>query len=151
MTKPAPDKTINFRFHEDEYFDKVIDYIAGTYGQHYGHEVDGKNVQVVDLWEGMGSLLTTSRDTAIKYLVRYGRKGGYNDKDLLKAIHYTLLMMYAARNEDRKEDPQAEPAKQEDTPTKLVWDYDSSRLPPGTVFPDNQPVRQSLFAPGYSG
>lgn len=147
MTKSNPDKTTNFRFHEDEYFDKVIDYIAGTYSQHYGHEVDGKNVQVVDLWEGMGSLLTTSRDTAIKYLVRYGRKGGYNDKDLLKAIHYTLLMMYAARNEQLidEEPPQATKIT---APELSPWTY---RIPPGTVFPDNQPERESLFAPGYSG
>lgn len=92
-----------FRFNEDENLKKVIDYIEGTYGAHYGHEVDGKNVQVVDLWEGMGSLLSTSRDLAIKYLVRFGKKEGFNERDLLKACHYIMLMMYAARNEQKKE------------------------------------------------
>jgi hypothetical protein len=105
-TISVPD--VNFRFHEDEYFERVLKYIGGTYAQHYGHEVDGKNVQVVDLWEGMGSLLTTSRDTAMKYLVRYGRKNGYNEKDCLKAIHYILLMMYAARNMKQEGHPESE-------------------------------------------
>lgn len=95
----ANDTDTNFRFKEDRYLEDVANYIAGTYGQHYAHEIDGKNIQVVDLWEGMGSLLTTSRDTAIKYLTRFGRKGGHNEKDLHKAIHYVLLMLYAARNE----------------------------------------------------
>jgi hypothetical protein len=30
---------------------------------------------------------------AIKYLCRYGKKDGYNRKDLLKAIHYIVLLM----------------------------------------------------------
>jgi hypothetical protein len=31
---------------------------------------------------------------AIKYLARYGKKGGKNRKDLLKALHYAILLMY---------------------------------------------------------
>jgi hypothetical protein len=88
-----------FRFDEDVNFQKVIDYVSGTYGEHYAHEVNGKNIQVIDMWEGLGSLMTTSRDTSLKYISRFGRKNGYNEKDLLKAIHYILLMMYAAREE----------------------------------------------------
>ena len=30
---------------------------------------------------------------AIKYLCRYGKKDGKNRKDLLKAIHYIVLLM----------------------------------------------------------
>jgi hypothetical protein len=30
---------------------------------------------------------------AIKYLARYGKKNGKNRKDLLKAIHYIVLLM----------------------------------------------------------
>ena len=30
---------------------------------------------------------------AIKYLSRYGRKSGYNRKDLLKALHYVILLL----------------------------------------------------------
>ena len=38
---------------------------------------------------------------AIKYLCRYGKKDGKNRKDLLKAIHYIVLLM---SSEDKKED-----------------------------------------------
>jgi hypothetical protein len=88
-----------FRFNEDVNFKKILDYIEGTYGEHYGHEVNGRNIQVIDMWEGLGSLGTTSRDSALKYIARYGRKGGFNEKDLFKAVHYILLMMYSARSE----------------------------------------------------
>ena len=30
---------------------------------------------------------------AIKYLIRYGKKEGYNKKDLMKAIHYIIVLM----------------------------------------------------------
>jgi hypothetical protein len=89
---------VDFRFHEDEYLQKALDHIAKSYSKHYGHEVDGKNIQVVDLWEAMGSLMTTSRDTAMKYLVRFGKKKGHNPEDLYKAIHYVTLMLYASRH-----------------------------------------------------
>ena len=87
----------DFRFDEDAFLSEAFDYIQSTYGQHYAHEINGRNVQVIDLWEGMGSLQTTSRDTALKYLVRLGRKEGFNIKDAYKAIHYICLMVYAAR------------------------------------------------------
>ena len=86
-----------FKFDEDRFLDEVKEYIASTYGQHYVGE-DKEKTQVVDLWESLGSLDTTSRDTAIKYLARYGKKGGHNKKDLMKAIHYTILLWYATED-----------------------------------------------------
>jgi hypothetical protein len=35
---------------------------------------------------------------AIKYLCRYGKKDGKNRKDLLKAIHYIVLLMSSEDN-----------------------------------------------------
>lgn len=83
---------IKFKYDEDVYINEVMDYIKGTYGQHY---VGDGDVQTVDFWFSLGSLDTTARDTAIKYLARYGKKEGRNRKDLLKAIHYIVMMMYA--------------------------------------------------------
>lgn len=81
----------DYKYDEDKYMSDVIKYLAGTYGEHYV----AKDIQVIDIWESLDSLETTARDTAIKYLCRYGKKAGKNKKDLLKAIHYILLMMYA--------------------------------------------------------
>lgn len=80
-----------YKYNEDAILKEVKEYIDATYGEHYV----AKDIQVIDVWESLGSLDTTARDTAIKYLSRYGKKGGRNKKDLLKAIHYIILMMYA--------------------------------------------------------
>jgi len=80
-----------YNYGEPGYVQELVEYIDSTYGQHYVN----KGIQVVDVWQSMGSLNTTARDTAIKYLARYGKKNGRNRKDLLKAMHYIILMMYA--------------------------------------------------------
>lgn len=82
-----------YKYKEDESIAKIQEYINGTYGQHY---VGNGDIQTVDFWESLGSLETTARDTAIKYLARYGKKAGRNEIDCLKAIHYIILMMYSA-------------------------------------------------------
>lgn len=89
---------INYKYNEGDILQEVQAYIDSTYGQHY---VGNGEVQTVDFWESLGSLDTTARDTAIKYLARFGKKGGNNRKDLLKAIHYIILMMYATREDSQ--------------------------------------------------
>ena len=82
---------MTYRYNEEKYLRELTDYIDKTYGEHYV----AKDIQVIDIWQSMDSLDTTARDTAIKYLCRYGKKDGKNKKDLLKAMHYIILMMYA--------------------------------------------------------
>ena len=91
--------TPNFKYDEDKHLDDVMNYIKSTYGQHY---VGDGDIQTVDFWFSLGSLDTTARDTAIKYLARFGKKEGRNRKDLLKAIHYIVLMMYAVEAEEKR-------------------------------------------------
>ena len=79
------------RFNEEKFLQEVERYIEGTYNQHY---VGKKEIQTIDVWETLGSVDTTCRDTAIKYLMRYGKKGGHNRKDLLKAVHYIVLLAH---------------------------------------------------------
>ena len=85
---------------EDKQIAEIEKYIAGTYGLHYAVS---EEIQVVDIWETLGSLESTSRDTAIKYLMRYGKKDGKNKKDLLKAVHYIIYMMYVLDKEKENE------------------------------------------------
>jgi hypothetical protein len=91
-----------FRYNEDKMIQEISEYIKSTYGQHYVAEANG--AQVIDIWEANGSLETTARDTAIKYLARFGKKNGKNRKDLLKAIHYIILMMYV-NDKEKNNDP----------------------------------------------
>lgn len=82
-------------------FDRALDgmlddiklHIRGTLDPAYHYVQDG-GMQTIDKWHANGSLETTARDTAEKYLDRYGKKAGKNKKDLLKAIHYVLMMYY---------------------------------------------------------
>jgi len=85
------------RFNEGSFLKEVERYIEGTYNQHY---VGKKEVQTIDVWETLGSIDTTCRDTAIKYIMRYGKKGGNNKKDLLKAVHYIVLLAHFTSGEN---------------------------------------------------
>jgi len=90
-----------YRFKEDKIMKEVLNYIESTYNGHYvGVQAGEKKeeIQTIDIWQTLGTLDTTSRDTAIKYLMRYGRKEGFNKKDLLKAIHYIILLWYATQD-----------------------------------------------------
>ena len=62
---------IIMRFNEDKFLKEVEKYIEGTYTQHY---VGNKQIQTIDVWETLGNIDSTCRDTAIKYLMRYGKK-----------------------------------------------------------------------------
>jgi hypothetical protein len=75
----------------------VVTYIKSTYNQHYvGGDSDG--TQVLDLLHSIGIAETFCQANAIKYVTRFGRKNGKNKNDLLKAIHYVLLLMYFSEN-----------------------------------------------------
>jgi hypothetical protein len=87
---------INYKYDEGDILKEITDYVNSTYNQHY---VQGDDLQIIDVWKSLGSLDTTARDTAIKYLGRFGKKDGYNRKDLLKAIHYIILMMHDTKDE----------------------------------------------------
>ena len=94
------DHTIKYRFREDKILSEVLEYISKTYQQHY---VGKEEIQTIDVWDSLGSVDSTSRDTAIKYLMRYGKKEGHNKKDLLKAIHYIVLLYHFTQPEEKKE------------------------------------------------
>ena len=87
------------RFNEDKTIEKLKEYIEGTYNQHY---VGNGGIQTFDVWETLGISQEMCQGTAIKYLMRLGRKEGYNEKDLLKAMHYIVLLMhYIDEDKDR--------------------------------------------------
>lgn len=119
----------NYKYNEDSLIQEVREYIDSTYGQHY---VADKEVQVVDLWKALGTLETTARDTAVKYLCRYGKKDGKNKKDLLKAIHYIILMMHAAEDDKDNDivinldDLQLDPSMFNDSEFELNIDINDS-------------------------
>lgn len=78
------------------------DYLRGTYGAHYASE--GSKIQTLDFIESIGDAEAFCRSNAIKYLSRFGKKDGKNPKDLLKVMHYAILLYhFSGMHDDNKE------------------------------------------------
>ena len=88
---PGIQKDCNRKYKEDESIKALQDYISTTYGGHYTS--DNNNVQTLDLIESVGDAESFCRSNAIKYLSRYDKKGQAK-RDILKALHYSLLLYH---------------------------------------------------------
>ena len=91
FTTPGIQKDCNRKYKEDESIKALQDYISTTYGGHYTSKQN--NVQTLDLIESVGDAESFCRSNAIKYLSRYDKKGQAK-RDILKALHYTLLLYH---------------------------------------------------------
>ncbi len=96
-TKPKPDldKAATQKYQEDKGIKDLKDYVASTYQGHYTNQ--GSNVQTLDLIHSVGDAESFCRSNAIKYLSRYDKKGQAK-RDILKAMHYCLLLYYFSGN-----------------------------------------------------
>ena len=79
------------KYKEDESIKALQDYISTTYNGHYTSKEN--NVQTLDLIESVGDAESFCRSNAIKYLSRYDKKGQAK-RDILKALHYSLLLYH---------------------------------------------------------
>ena len=83
------------KYQEDKSMRDLSDYVSSTYSGHYTNE--GSNVQTLDLIHSVGDAESFCRSNAIKYLSRYDKKGQAK-RDILKAMHYCLLLYYFSGN-----------------------------------------------------
>ena len=90
-TTPGIESNNPRKYKEDESIKALQDYISTTYGGHYTSKEN--NVQTLDLIESVGDAESFCRSNAIKYLSRYDKKGQAK-RDILKALHYTLLLYH---------------------------------------------------------
>ena len=88
---PGIEKDCPRKYKEDESIEALKNYISTTYGGHYTS--DNNNVQTLDLIESVGDAESFCRSNAIKYLSRYDKKGQAK-RDILKALHYSLLLYH---------------------------------------------------------
>ena len=89
-----------YKYEENQIISDFHDYIDKTYEEHY--KTNMKSVECFDAWIALGDSTATFRNTAIKYLWRYGKKNGNNKADLMKALHYTLMCLYVDHYKDVK-------------------------------------------------
>ena len=84
-----------WKYHEDKILKDIHDYVSGTYRSHYtGKEGGFKDIQTIDLMAAKGLASAFCQSNIIKYGTRYGDKDGNNKKDLLKVIHYAMLLLH---------------------------------------------------------
>ena len=84
------------KYNEKAILKEIENYIESTYGQHYV----GKNeVQIQDLLHSIDIAVPFCQANAIKYLSRYGKKKGHNRLDLIKAVHYIILLLHFSDEE----------------------------------------------------
>ncbi len=83
-----------WKYEEDKTLKEVEQYLSSTYHSHYTSEQS--KTQTLDLIESIGDAEAFTRSNAIKYLSRFGKKNGKSKMDILKAIHYCILLYHFA-------------------------------------------------------
>ena len=81
---------IEYKFDEDRLLSELKDYIDSTYNSHYSKTKFHATEFIFDAGHGMGFCI----GNVLKYAQRYGRKEGYNKKDLQKVLHYAIMALY---------------------------------------------------------
>ena len=95
--KPQPNLTDGStqKYKEDKGIADLKSYVSSTYKGHYTNK--NSDVHTLDLIHSVGDAESFCRSNAIKYLRRYDRKGSAKN-DILKAMHYCLLLYYFSGN-----------------------------------------------------
>jgi hypothetical protein len=94
-----------WKYNEEEIVKELLEYIRGTYKQHYA--ANDENIQTLDFIEAAhkdGEAF--SRDNILKYTSRYDKKGTA-DRDIMKIMHYAVLLkFFYNKNKNRETYPQ---------------------------------------------
>ena len=84
-----------FKYHEEEILKDIEEYVSRTYQGHYtGNSHEFRNVQTLDLMAAKELASGFCQANILKYGSRYGNKDGRNKKDLMKVIHYAMLLLH---------------------------------------------------------
>ena len=88
---------IEYKYNEGELIEQLAEYVDSTYGEHYSTNQFQATEFIIDGGHGKGFCI----GNIMKYAQRYGKKQGYNRKDLMKVLHYALI---ALNVHDREQD-----------------------------------------------
>tara|TARA_R100000322_G_scaffold65992_1_gene41236 strand:- start:7 stop:288 length:282 start_codon:yes stop_codon:yes gene_type:complete len=87
-----------YKFKEDETIKDIEVYINNTYSQHYSNGKYQATDMIIDSGYGEGFCI----GNIMKYAMRFGKKNGKDNKDLMKIIHYAIIALYV-NNKNRTE------------------------------------------------
>ena len=95
FTEESMKTDYNFKYHEDEILKDIQEYVSRTYQGHYtGTKHEFRKVQTIDLMAARDIAPQFCQANILKYGSRYGSKDGKNKTDLLKVIHYAMLLLH---------------------------------------------------------
>ena len=80
---------MDYKFNEDEVLLMLKNHILKTYDAHYSMNKIQSTEFIFDAGHGEGFCL----GNIIKYAQRYGKKNGKNREDLLKILHYAVILL----------------------------------------------------------
>ena len=80
---------MDYEFYEDKVLEDVKKYIDSTYSKHYAQGKIQSTEIIFDAEHGVGFCI----GNIMKYAQRYGKKNGFDDRDLLKIIHYAIILL----------------------------------------------------------
>ena len=90
-----PKRAHYYKYHEEEILKDIEEYVSSTYQGHYtGKSHEYRKVQTIDLMASKDLAASFCQANILKYGSRYGNKDGKNKKDLLKVIHYAMLLAH---------------------------------------------------------
>jgi len=90
-----PQRNHQYKYHEQEILKDIEEYVARTYNGHYtGTKHEFRKVQTIDLMAARDIAAQFCQANILKYGSRYGSKDGRNKTDLLKVIHYAMLLLH---------------------------------------------------------
>jgi|TARA_B100001079_G_C16205745_1_gene423496 hypothetical protein len=92
--------SIEYRYNEEALIKELSSYVDSTYLQHYSLNSFQATEFIIDSGHGEGFCI----GNILKYAQRYGKKGGRNRADLLKVLHYALMMVHVHDKEVNNSD-----------------------------------------------
>jgi len=90
---------MTYKFDEDGALDELREYIDSTYSGHYATDKYQATDIIIDSGFGEGFCM----GNIIKYCKRYGRKNGKNRDDIMKILHYAIIMLHVQGQENDDE------------------------------------------------
>ena len=90
---------MTYKFDEDSALAELGQYIESTYSGHYATDKYQATDIIIDSGFGEGFCM----GNIIKYGKRYGRKNGKNRDDIMKILHYGIIMLHVQDQENDDE------------------------------------------------
>ena len=88
----------DYKSNEGKLIKELTDYIDSTYKEHYARDQFQATEFIMDSGHGEGFCI----GNILKYAQRYGKKDGYNRKDLMKVLHYAIMALHVHDTEHEK-------------------------------------------------